>query len=275
MPEEKAFRCPFEVQGIEDGSILDIELSEDRSARVPMMRTAVSRLRKDTGVHSVRFILPDSVLEGCGSFAELSERIIPYQADFLAADIDSRLYPHMPYHPAWERFKAHFRRSSRYKRYAARALEVALDTGGYGLPERIEDLAAMLEDLILDAVDDDPDPIFIFGHIRVAGKKFWLFKMDRGAFGIYADQRKLLDPAVNDANFSIIKAPLYPKEFGRYSEHCEIVVTRDIDVARLPETVKMRIRRDANLVHQAHGVRINDLFVQQPTGLWIPEMYRR
>lgn len=271
MDKEKVFRCPFEVQGVEAGAILDVALTDERSERLPVMRDALTRLRQDQTIHSVRFILPNSVLEGCDSFHVLRERILEYQAEYLAADIESRLYPHLPYHSAWERFKAHFRRSRRYPRYATRALEVALYTGGYGLPESLEDLADMIEEMFLDAIAaGDPDPVFVFGSIRKEGQKYWLFKMERGAFGIYADQDKLLDPALNDANFSIIKAPLYPVQFGRYSERCEIVATRDVDVARLADTVKMRIRRDANLVHAAHGVRIRDMFSQQPTGLWIP-----
>ncbi len=271
MTATKAFRCPFEVQGIEDGSILDVRLSDTRSERLTAMRRALHLLRERFRWNSIRFILPESILGNCDSFQILRERVLQYQAEFLAADMDCGLYPHLPYHPVWERFKAHFRRDQRHARYASRALEVALYTGGYGLPASLEDLADMIEAMFLDAIAaGDPEPIFVFGSLRKNGQKYWLFKMDRSAFGIYQDQDKLMDPAVNDANFSIIKAPLYPVEFGRYSKDCELVVTRDVDVARLPETVKMRIRRDANEVHAAHGVRIRDMFSQQPSGLWIP-----
>ena len=275
MPDGTKFRCPFEEQGMEAGIIPEILLGEDRHDRIHSMRDAIARLRRDTSIHSVRFVLPDSVLVGCATLEELRDRILPYQADFLAADIDNRLYPHLSYHPAWQRFKAQFNRSRRYKRYAARALEVALETGGYGVPKHVEDLADKIETLMLDMADaGDPDPICIFGHLKKDGKKYWLFKMERGAFGTYTERCSVLDPEVNDANFSIIKAPLYPEAFGRYSARCELVVTRDIDVLRLSDTVKMRIRSDANHVHMAHGVRINDPSLQQPTGLWIPEWYQ-
>jgi hypothetical protein len=276
MPEEREFRCPFEVQGIERGAILDVALNEDRALRLASMRTALVRLKHDRTIHSVRFVLPESILVGCDSLEALRERILPFQAEFLAADIDCLLYPHLPYHSVWQRFKAHFRPSRRHYRYAARALEVALYTGEYGMPTSLNELADMIEALFLDQIENgDPDPMFIFGSLRKNGGKFWLFKMERGAFAIYHDQDALLDPAVNDAHFSIVKAPLYPRAFGRYSERCEIVVTRDVDVAALPFTSKMRIRREANEVHRAHGVRLADMFSQQPTGLWIPEQYNR
>lgn len=272
MPDHVRFRCPFEVQGEQENTILNVPLKGNRAERLLAMRESLRAFRADRKRIAVRFILPSTVLEGCESLAQLSERMLPYQIEFLAADIDSRLYPYMPYHPFWKRFRARFRSGTRYRRYATLALMTALYTGQFGIPRGLHDFCNKLQDLVQDAIArGDADPIFVFGSLRKSGEKFWLFRMERGAFGIYVDQDKIADPAVNDANFSIVKAPLYPPEFGRYSPDCEIVVTRDVDVARLPDTVKMRIRRDANMVHRSNGVRINDLFDQQPTGLWIPK----
>ena len=273
MDSTAVFRCPFEMQGTKDGTILDILLSGTRLERLTAMRCALEQLRTERQWSSLRFILPDSIVAGCDSLELLRERILPYQAEFLAADIDCRLYPHLPYHSAWQRFIAHLKPSHRHARYATRALEVALYTGGYGTPGSLSELCTAIQRLFADQIAlGDPDPICIFGSIRKAGEKFWLFRMERGAFAIYQDQNRLHDPLVNDAHFSIVKAPLYPRGFGRFSEHVEIAVTRDIDVALLPEMMKFRIRREANEVHRAHGVRIQDpTFTQQPTGLWIPE----
>lgn len=271
MTESKIFRCPYEVQGIQDGSILDIHLSGNRRERLAAMRSTLELLRARIRWNSLRFILPRSIMAGCDSLEILRQRILPYQAEYLAADIDCLLYPHLPYHSMWQRFIAHFKPSRRHARYATRALEVALYTGGYGTPGSLAELCTAIQRLFADQIArGDPDPICIFGSLRKDDEKYWLFRMERGAFAIYQDQSRLGDPSVNDAHFSIIKAPLYPQAFGRYSEHVEIVVTRDVDVFVLPDTTKMRIRRDANTVHAAHGVRVDDMFSQQPTGIWIP-----
>lgn len=53
---------------------------------------------------------------------------------------------------------------------------------------------------------------------------------------------------------SVVLAPLYPAGTGRYSERVEIVLTRQSDAAVLPQTVRNRIRDQANASYRSHGL---------------------
>ena len=68
-----------------------------------------------------------------------------------------------------------------------------------------------------------------------------------------------------------MKAPLYPEEFGRYSEHVEIVVSREADIAALNSKTRKGIRARSNRILRQHGVAIGSLELdKQNTGVWIP-----
>jgi len=67
MAEAKAFRCPFEVKGQEDGTIVEVNLSEDKGERLAAMCAAIARLYEDRTRSAIRFVLPASVLAQCSS----------------------------------------------------------------------------------------------------------------------------------------------------------------------------------------------------------------
>ena len=72
--------------------------------------------------------------------------------------------------------------------------------------------------------------------------------------------------------FGIVTCPLYPKDFGRYSEKITITLSRMKDFTALPSEQRRKIRYDCNRIYQAHGVWIQNLEEdKQPDGVWIPE----
>ncbi len=267
MPESQVFRCPFEVQGTKDDTIVTVTLFGNRALRLLLMRAALEQLHNDRTRTAVRFVLPDSVIAGCGSHTLLQKRIVPYQVEYLAASMDIGLAPFLPHHSRWAWVRARCSPRTRFRRLGAWALMHALQ---HVRGRTLSDFCNALDTLFKGKTKRGARyPEFIFGTLRRRQKEFYLIRLELAAFAIYQDQEKLDDPEHNDALFSIVKSPLYPPAFGRYSTRVEIVVTRDVDVVRLPMDSKRRIRTAANAVHMAHGIRIRDPETdQQGVGFW-------
>lgn len=257
---KKVFRCPFETKGIKENTIIEIELSASQAERFAALRGALEKFHRDNRWVAIRLIVPHSVLEGCTSNRELQPRLLPYQAEVIAACLDDALWPHLP-----------------HQKKDRKILEGVV--GRTSFPERAA------KALIREFSSDWPDTMAAFAEwlylrfqrqhgITAIFEKRWfkkpelVMRFDESAIAVVGETDKVL--------FSVIKTPFYPREFGRYSERVEIVLNRDIDVARLPISVARRIRREANLVHEEHGVLIDDIeYTQQPTGLWILEEEQR
>ena len=266
------FRCPFEVQGDAERSVIEVALGDDRGERLSALTRALAHFYRDTTRTAIRFVLPQSLRAACSSNEQLKPVILPYQAEFIAADVHARLAPFLPYQGRWrERVRHMLRGAKREERMAARALSRALRKLGLK-PRSVVELAGVFQELFeIQIAMRGGNPVLTFGNLHTDGRDYWLFRADPSAFATYKPQHRLADPAVNNALFTIVKTPFYPPSFGRWSTEIELIVTRDVDVQMLPPDTKRHIRRRANEVHRAHGVRIEDVDeTQQPTGLWIP-----
>lgn len=267
--EPTIFRCPYEVQGIKDGTIIVVTLFGNRAMRLRLMRDALSILHADRSRSSVRFILPTSVMAKCDSFTLLQKRLLPYQIEYLTASLDCGLEGHLPHHSFLNPLCGSLRWRRRYHRMGAR--ELVRELLWFGKPWH--DLRGFCRGIFAWAKANAKEgvryPEMILGTLVRDKRKYYTFQMDLSAFAIYQDQNRLHEPAHNDALFSIVKSPLYPEAFGRYSSRVEIVVTRDVDVAMLPLSVKLRLRRQSNAIHAAYGIRIDDLDSHQVgLGYW-------
>lgn len=271
MGTETIFRCPFEEQGIKTKTILNVTLPLDPEERLSRMCAAVQSFRSEHSWIAVRLTLPETVMADCDSHVVLKGRIVPYQVECLAAMMDSGLYPFLQHHPRHERWLAWFDKTLRFRKLAAIDLRNALSGFGPRSLNSRRDFVDALSAMFEDRAKVCRHPSFALGSEYIRNAKLYTIQFDLSAFGIIVDPLRVEDTEVNDTLFTVVKSPLYPQAFGRYSERVEIVITRDVDVARLPNEVRQKLRRQANEVHKAHGVHVCDLdFDYAPTGYWIP-----
>ncbi|HVU75216.1 MAG TPA: hypothetical protein VHD38_00020 [Candidatus Paceibacterota bacterium] len=252
------FRCPFEVKGREDGSIIEHELPDVQEKRFALLREVFERFHRGPRFSAVRLVLPDSVWTGCTSNAGLKPVILPYQAEIIAADLDDQCFPFLPHQDEARTALEGLGLTLPFDKKPAQALRKKF---GRHEPKTIAQLSALLQQLF----EKNDGTVIEVREPRWFGKGKLLMHFDRSSL--------FIDGEVAKSTFEIVKTPFYPKEFGRYSERVEIVLTRHLDVARLSDEVRRRIRRQANEVHAKHGAPIADLDVQQPAGLWLPDEF--
>ena len=246
----KVFRCPFELKGEKEGTIITVQLSEMQSERFATLRSAFERLHRDRTRMAIRLVLPVSLQRSCANLVELRERLLPYQAEVIAADFDDQLFPYLPHQANERKLLESFLGRLPFDKTTALRL---CDEFGEHPPRSLVDFAGWL----LAHFRDEK------GVVTLGDASGALMAFDSTGVSIGGESQK--------STFSIVKAPFYPKNFGRYSERIEMVINRQVDVANLPQEVARRIRRQANEVYASHGVRIPDLdATQQPSGVWIP-----
>jgi hypothetical protein len=269
------FRCPFEVQGQREGAILEVELPEDKRGRIEALQQALNTFYVATDMVAIRLSLPESVLKRCTSNEDVKERIMPFQAEVIAAEMDLRLYPFMPYQLV------------EYGRESAQKL-VERAPWRFLAAEMLTRF--MTKDGIRPPLNADEASIWIEANFEFSLKHgmrtptIYLWQSDAGdgrldvvtitpsSLELHADRVKSQDPRQNRNCFSVVKTPFYPKAFGRYSERLEIVLTREADFLRLSPNVRKQIRTRSNAVLRAGGVRISDLEGdKQETGVWVPK----
>ena len=252
MSNSKEFRCPFEVQGVEDKTIIEVALADEQAERFVQMRTAFERLHTDATRIAIRLTLPASIVVGCTSNEELRPRLLPYQSEVIAADLDDQLFPLLPHQEAARAVLEVLGLRLPFDESVAKLLR-----RGWGEhpPLSISDLA-----------------VWVLHRAEMTEGNFIAFRDGLGELAlVFSESGLSVRGEAAKSSFGIVKTPFYPKAFGRYSERVEIAINRHVDVRRLPVEVQRRIRRQANEVYAAHGVRIENLDeTQQPTGLWIP-----
>jgi len=252
---EQMFRCPFEVKGIEEETIIVHELPEAQEQRFELLRRVLERFHRNHRWSAVRLVLPHSVWGACRSNQDLKPVILPYQAEVIAALLDDQLFPLLPHH---DEARHTLEGLGLRLPFSDRESKLLRKFFGDRTFRTVKDLSTYLAELFKDGK-----------AYELRGRK------SDGPFGPYV----LLslgtvqigeDPLKNI--FTIVKSPFYPYALGRYSERVEIVLTRHHDIDRLSESTKLRIRVQANQVCAAHGIPILDESIDQQTaGLWIPE----
>ncbi len=251
MPEAKTFRCPFEVQGVKDGAIIEVILGEVQEERFEMLKNALEEFHTHSTKIAIRLVLPKSV-QGCTTFEELRDVLMLYQAEIIAADLDDVLFPYLPHQKqARDLLEDHGLGLSVFDEAPALLLR---ERFGANVPETIGALAEWILNecrkhhvVVLDSAEGAASVQFLISMLLVHGKSGELLK----------------------SMMSVVLCPLYPKGTGRFSERVEIVLTRQTDAAALPQAVRDRIRDQANASYLSQGLPAGFREVQPP-GLWIP-----
>lgn len=267
-----SFRCPFQIKGEKNGTIIEIVFNEDAETRLKLISLAFKKFHEDISIISIRFTLPSSLLERCSTLLQLKAEIVPYQAEILAAEIDYRLDPFMPYQitqyskevlqPIFEK--------TQYKFATANLVSKVIGGHGFSL-KNMSDVAMWLQVMMLHAMMHGvKNPHFYFDD----DKALRYLTIAPGSIIFHPeDYEEITGPGKNNRNcFGVVLNPFYPKEFGRYSETIQIVISRMSDFTSLPVEQRRKIRYKCNLVYQQHGVKIDNLEEdKQPEGVWIPE----
>jgi hypothetical protein len=276
---QATFRCPFEMKGEADGTIRRVLLGTDRNERLVLMRDAFQEFSSDLNRPAIRFCLSPALWQECTTLRALKKRILSFQVEVLGAELEFRLTPFLPPQIAMvgreecERVKE----LDPIRLSVASALSETINLSG-SYPQSAADIADWIETEMRSARDKgtkDPD-LTVFGPTLIRGKgpSVALLQINASSASVLSDRiYEPENPHRNRNTFSIVKAPFYPKPFGRYSDGVEIVVSREADFAALSQDIRLRIRRQSNLVLRSKGVKIKDLDEdKQPLGVWIPKM---
>jgi hypothetical protein len=276
MQDTDAFRCPFEAQGQQEDTIVKVNLSEDKEDRLVAMAAAFLQFYCRDECVAIRFTLPPSIL-GCSTFQELKKALLPYQSEVHAALLDYRLRPLLAYdlhNPASQLF-TESAKADKKRLAAASVLLAKVKELGIRTPKNMLEQAMWIEThfrLWMHRGLDNPGENM---ELKVGNQTFNILTMEPASIRFHLDREFPDDPKTNKNCFSIVKCPLYPREFGRFSEDVEIVISREADFAPLNHEFRKRIRVRSNTVLRAHGVHIRSLEDDiQPIGLWIPEFVR-
>ena len=269
------FRCPFEMMGRQNGSIIEVELGEYGAERLSTIRNAYERLHAHPASPAICFTMPASLRAACSSNQELRDAILPYQAELLAADLELNLEPFLFKDRAEisrEELRVAARREPKKAITAEAFLRLIRDISGE-VPGTVLELSAwLLQALMLLRSESPENPTLVVSSGALLEKEIVVLRIEEGAAGYWQYEEYVDDPTTNKTLFGIVKSPFYPEAFGRYSKNIEIVVNRDADVRALSEETRRQIRYRANVVHAVHGVSIADPYeTQQPLGVWVPE----
>ncbi len=267
-----AFRCPFQIKGEKEGTIIEVTLDENRESRFKLISAAYKTFHENTNLISIRFSMPASLLESCDSLEGLKAYIVPYQAEILGVEIDYRLNPFLPYqlvHHTRESIQPLYEKTP-YKFATANYLSKVVNGHGFEL-NKMEDITSWIEFTILQAMMEGAKSP---GLMIEDENHITFLTIAPGSITLHPEEHEeITGPGNNNKNcFGIVLNPFYPKEFARYSENIQIVLSRMKDFFSISLEQRQKIRYKANLVYKEHGVKIKNLLEdQQPAGVWIPE----
>lgn len=268
------FRCPFESKGRESRAILEVSLGEDKMARLGAARKAFVDLHADQKKMAIRFTLPPSVLAACSSIHELHAALVPYQAELVAAELDYRLDPLLPYQVVRsDKAKVMLAvTTNQSKALAAAAFMQVIGEMKFPMPKTMGELSVLLEVIFQQYMKKgQKNPTIHFLADAPNGTQIPVLSIIPAGIILHFDRKHLADRASNKNCFAIVKCPFYPRGFGRWSEQVEIVYSREADFAGIDGAKRKEIRADANWILQQHGVAIESLEDdKQNIGLWIP-----
>lgn len=271
MPHEKQFKCPFEIQGERERRLIDAKITGNKHARLDTIRRALKTFQDDPRLLGVRLTLPMDILAG-KNFQTLKTALIPFQAEIAALEMELRIGAELMYFPELMNGDAF---DTLIKKDPARALTAVtfhqvVRELQIPHPRSTAELSVLLQVLFQKMLDRGlKNPKILLLADTVRGKKFVAAYITLGGFTSELDRGS----KETDKNlFSIVRCPLYPKSFGRYSDELQIVLSREADFTSLPTDARRKIRSDSNTELQRHGVKIAVLAGdKQPDGLWIPD----
>lgn len=271
-----SFRCPFDVAGKKDGTIISQELGARPDERLVAIGLAFQNFHKTPKSPGIRFILPTEAWSSCDSIEKLKFAILPYQCEIMAAELEYRLLPFLPFQiqkVQKEDLRVLFEKEP-FRLACAHLLSVFIKQSIGKAPESVSEITACLEKFMKSGLAKGlKNPILKISDQDDQNNQIQLMDVSLGEIIIYGERSK----ATQNRNcFAIVKNPFYPKEFGRYSERVEIFMTRELDFVSLSSEVRKKIRSTSNKVLMQHGIAIKDPEDDKPEGggLWIPKYTR-
>lgn len=275
QPEITQFRCPFEVKGRESGLILEVLLGEDHQKRIATAQKAFGDFAGSPKLVGIRFVLPKSVLKECPTFETLHVGLVPYQAELVAAEMDYRLDPLLPYQvQRSDKAKIMFAvTTNRDKAAAAASFLQMLSEMGIPPPKNVSELSVLLETLFMTLMErGTKNPTIMLFMAGPAGEQIFTLSITPAGVISHLERRDVANAAVNKNCIALVKCPFYPRAFARWSEDVEIYYSREADFTGVSPDARKRIRAHSNWVLQQHGVPIAELEGdKQPIGLWVPD----
>lgn len=272
---DQVFRCPFELKGVEKGTIVVRRLSEDLDERLLQIRSGLDEFCTRPESPGLRLVLPPSLLARTATIRQLYTKVLPYQAEAIAVEMDRRFYPLLPYQlRTYTQDQVHRRfKDEMLTLRCAAALADFMSKAPVPIPNSVMSLAGWVN-LMLATIRNIKgkhgsinvgDSVAVGNNIVV--QDLLLIKHA----GLTIPLEQYLGRG-NSNLFNIVKAPFYKKSWGRYSEDIEIVISREADIDALAPKVREQIRVRSNRVLRAGGVPIRSLKEdKQSTGVWVPE----
>ncbi len=271
------FRCPFQIKGEKEGTIVEVHLNDDQNTRLKLILTAFEYFHTHPESISIRFHLPQSLLEKCSSNTELKDLLFQYQVEIVSTELSYRLNPFFVY-----QIKQHtkeemvaFYEKAKYKLVITQKIEeLGIDCFKHSINE-FKDLMTLVEVLLLTSKVKGAmnNPKVGILYETTDGNASEIAEISLSSITLQPEWNKdYVDPKNNQNCFGIVTTPFYPKEFARYSDDITIVMSRMVDFFTVSSEQRKKIRHKVNSVYQAYGVPIIDLENdKQPDGLWIPE----
>ena len=267
------FRCPFEIKGENEGTIIEVTLDDNCATRMHAITKGLELFHERPESPGLKFILPDSLRQGINSNEELKVAILPYQIEIVGTELAYRLNPFLSFQRKGidkEQLRPIFEKAP-YKFAAAHRLEEIMGQFGFTAVNGPEDVVTWIGTVMNDVRSKGVKDPMLKINTEMEGQVMELITITPGQVVLHPEQHPVSGKQ-NQNCFGLVKSPFYPKEFGRYSDRVEVVMSRESDFASLPPEVRKKIRRDSNKVLQDHGVDIVDLESdKQGDGVWIPE----
>ena len=267
------FRCPFEIIGRKEKRIITCELPPDPEQLFWTAQNAFQKFTHDTEKFGLIFKLPRQTFADCKTVKDMNKALPLYQSLLLAAELDVRLHPFLPHQfidgsSSFKQLIDSTKESYAYKVDIVRLMLGAIKVHHFPYPKTYRDLAAWIAHQLIQGIkkgDKNPNPM-----LGTQPDKPLLLISGGGTHFEY-EEKFSSNAKLNQNSFWLVRSPLYPKSFGRYSHDFEIAVTRQADFAKIPPQDREMIRKLSNTVLDHHKVLIVDIAKDtQDGGLWIP-----
>ncbi|HEY1037011.1 MAG TPA: hypothetical protein VGE62_00350 [Candidatus Paceibacterota bacterium] len=267
---EGGFRCPFEVKGRKEGTILEVALSESQVERFAQFADAYETFYANPDIPGICFVVPESVQKAVTNLHEVKAYLFMYQAEMLGMELAHRLrglwFPEVR-----NRNRESLTDIEMVRIICAHSLQQAMASTGVSCTGQGELIAGWVYVCWIDAVKKGQTNPHIF--ISDSFDRQIGMKISPGGAEIIPEREERFAYTCSMNTFSLVKTPFYPETFGRHSDQVEIWVTRETDFLGVNPEARLAIRKSANaplvatgLVPEADGSK-----AAQIGGVWIPE----
>jgi hypothetical protein len=265
---KSGFRCPYEILGLKNKTILHVDWTNDRTQRLRDGQAALQHFYSNTDLVGITINLPnDPNLSRCSTLEELNQACLPYASELLAIQTDVRFAPLLDYqqeslpheYPPFE--------YSSCDSIIATSINAAL-RADKATVRSIDELATYYQNLFAKRFPEGYS--YGMGSISLGNMLIispWVIEVKDEL--IYDPQ----NPVENKNIFLMLRSPLYPTSIGRYSKKLQVAITRHADITKLNAKEAGLVRKKSNEMIAAAGFVIKSVEKdQQNSGVWIPKM---